>query len=87
MPKLVPRLRQLLIRRDLCLLAALLITGLLSLPAIARADSFSITTGGLLDSAAELFNALWPLFAVIAGIGLGIALVRFIVGAVQNALG
>ncbi len=52
-----------------------------------HAQSFSVSTSGLLSSAADIFNGLWPVFAVIAGLGLGIALVRFIVGAIRNAFG
>jgi hypothetical protein len=85
--QLIPKLRQSLKRRDLLFLMAIMVSGLMSLPLVARAESFSVTTTGLLDSAASLFNALWPLFAVVAGIGFGIAMIRFVVRAVQDAFG
>jgi hypothetical protein len=50
-----------------------------------HAQSFSVNTSNLLSSAADIFNGLWPVFAVIAGLGLGIALVRFIVNAIRAA--
>ena len=46
---------------------------------------FSIDTSSLLESAADIFNGLFPAFAVVAGIGLGIGLVRYIVKAIQDA--
>jgi hypothetical protein len=74
--------------KTLALLFALALAMLLS-PAVmvTHAESFSVTTTGLLDSAAQIFNGLWPVFAIIAGLGLGIALVKFIVKAVQSAFG
>jgi hypothetical protein len=50
-----------------------------------HAQSFSVNTGDLLTSAADIFNGLWPVFAIVAGLGLGIALVRFIVNAIRSA--
>lgn len=49
------------------------------------AASFSIDTSSLLDSAANIFNGLWPAFAIVAGLSLGIALVKFIVDAIRHA--
>lgn len=47
--------------------------------------SFSIDSSGFLDTAAQIFNALFPAFAVIIGIGLGIGLLRYVVKAIQDA--
>jgi hypothetical protein len=47
--------------------------------------SFSIDASNLLSTAAEIFNGLFPAFAVVAGIGLGIGLIRYIVKAIQDA--
>lgn len=75
-------------RRLFSLMILMMMVTLIS-PAVipAHAESFSVTTTGLLDSAAQIFNGLWPVFAIIAGLGLGIALVKFIVRAVQSAFG
>jgi len=40
--------------------------------------SFDLDTQTLLDGAAEMFNALWPAFAVIVGLVLGVKLVHLI---------
>lgn len=50
----------------------------------AYATSFSINTTDLLSAAADIFNGLWPAFAIVAGLGLGIALVRFIVNSLKS---
>jgi hypothetical protein len=47
--------------------------------------SFSIDSTSFLSTAATIFNGLFPAFAVIIGIGLGIGLLRYIVKAVQDA--
>jgi hypothetical protein len=47
--------------------------------------SFSIDSTSFLSTAASIFNALFPAFAVIIGIGLGIGLLRYVVKAIQDA--
>ncbi|MBX3082928.1 MAG: hypothetical protein KF716_14940 [Anaerolineae bacterium] len=47
--------------------------------------SFDIDLDQLLASASQMFNGLWPVFALIAGLGLGVALAKFIAAAIQNA--
>ena len=47
--------------------------------------SFDVDMSQLLNSAASLFNGLWPVFAIVAGLGLGVALVKFITKAIQDA--
>jgi hypothetical protein len=32
-----------------------------------------------------MFSGLWPAFAVIAGIGLGIGLIRYVIKSIQDA--
>jgi hypothetical protein len=46
---------------------------------------FSIDISSLLSTASSMFTGLFPVFGVIAGIGLGIGLIRYVVKAVQNA--
>lgn len=46
---------------------------------------FSIDASSLLDSAASIFNGLWPAFALVAGIALGAGLVSKIVGEIRKA--
>ncbi len=46
---------------------------------------FSLDTTNLLDSAASIFNGLFPIFAIIAGLGLGIGLLRYVVKAISDA--
>ncbi len=48
-------------------------------------SSFSIDSLTLLSSAASIFNALFPAFAIVAGIALGIGLVQYIVNAIRSA--
>jgi len=47
--------------------------------------TFSIDTSNLLSSAQDIFNGLFPVFAVIAGLGLGIGLLRYVINAIRNA--
>ena len=47
--------------------------------------SFDIDLDNLLASASQIFNGLWPVFALIAGLGLGVALAKFISNAISNA--
>ncbi len=46
---------------------------------------FSIDVTNLLDAASSIFNGLFPVFAIIAGLGLGIGLLRYVVNAIRNA--
>jgi hypothetical protein len=46
---------------------------------------FSIDSTTLLDSAASIFNALWPVFGLIAGISIGAGLVQAILGEIRKA--
>ena len=40
--------------------------------------SFNIDTTTLLSNAATMFNALWPLFAILLGLTLGIGILKFV---------
>jgi hypothetical protein len=46
---------------------------------------FSINISSLLSTASSIFSGLFPAFGVIAGIGLGIGLIRYVVKAIQDA--
>ena len=69
-------------RIAVALMAALFVS---LLPVAAHAQTFSIDTSSLMTSAANIFNGLWPAFAIVAGLSLGIALVKFIVQAIRTA--
>ena len=47
--------------------------------------SFSVDVSGMLSTAASLFNALFPIFGVVAGIAIGIGLVTLIIGEIRKA--
>jgi hypothetical protein len=47
--------------------------------------SFNVDFDGLLSTMAEMFNGIWPLFAIVAGLGLGVSLVKFVNKAIQDA--
>ncbi len=47
---------------------------------------FSIDLSGLLDTASSIFQGLWPIFGVIAGLSLGFALVGYVVAEIRKAL-
>jgi hypothetical protein len=47
--------------------------------------SFNFNVDSLLDGAANMFNALWPVFAIVVGLGLGIKLVQLIRKEVTSA--
>jgi hypothetical protein len=40
--------------------------------------SFNIDVDALMSGAASMFNALWPIFAVIVGLALGIKIVQLV---------
>lgn len=46
---------------------------------------FSIDSSTLLSSAATIFNALWPIFGLIAGIAIGAGLVQAILSEIRKA--
>jgi hypothetical protein len=46
---------------------------------------FSISVTSLLQTASDIFTGLFPIFGLIAGIGLGIGLLRYIVKAIMDA--
>jgi len=46
---------------------------------------FSIDITALLSTASSIFTGLFPVFGLIAGIGLGIGLLRYIVKAIMDA--
>lgn len=47
--------------------------------------SFSIDSSTFLSGASQIFNGLFPVFAIIAGLGLGIGLLRYVIKAIQDA--
>lgn len=47
--------------------------------------SFNLNVDTLMDGAAQMFNALWPIFAVVVGIAMGIKLVQLIRKEVTSA--
>lgn len=49
------------------------------------AASFDINMSGLMDTASEIFNGIWPAFAVIAGLTLGFLILKFVLGAIKGA--
>lgn len=51
----------------------------------ASAQSFNITMTGLMESAASIFNGLWPAFAIIAGLSLGFVILKFVLSAIRGA--
>lgn len=65
----------------LALLAVLLVGAV----APASAASFSLNMTDMMNSAADIFNGLWPAFAIVVGLGLGVQILRFIVNAVKAA--
>jgi len=50
------------------------------------AQSFDIDTSNFLGTAASIFNALWPAFAIIVGITLGLGLLALIVREIRQAI-
>jgi len=40
--------------------------------------SFNLDVDGLMESAASMFNALWPIFAVVVGLALGVKIITLI---------
>lgn len=64
-------------------LAALAVITLVGTPTFAQ--SFSIDMAEMMTSAADIFNGLWPAFAIVVGLGLGVQILRFIVNAVKAA--
>jgi hypothetical protein len=47
--------------------------------------SFDINVDTLMDGAAQMFNALWPVFAIVVGLALGVKLVQLIRKEVTSA--
>jgi len=47
--------------------------------------SFDIDTTTFLSTAASIFNALWPAFAIIVGLILGFGILRMVVGEIRKA--
>jgi hypothetical protein len=47
---------------------------------------FSIDPSSLLTTASQIFNALWPAFAIVIGISLGLGLLALIVSEIRKAL-
>lgn len=47
--------------------------------------SFDLSMQTLLDGAAQIFNALWPAFALIVGLALGIKLVQVLRKEISSA--
>lgn len=47
--------------------------------------SFDINVDTLMEGAAQMFNALWPVFAIVVGLALGVKLVQLIRKEVTSA--
>jgi len=47
-------------------------------------SSFNFDMTGLLDVAANLFNGLWPIFAIIAGLSLSAGLLVMVTRSIKN---
>jgi len=47
-------------------------------------SGFNFTLTGLIETAANLFNNLWPAFSIIAGVSLGFLILKFILSAVRG---
>lgn len=48
--------------------------------------SFNINVDDLMSGAATMFNALWPVFAIVVGLALGVKLVQLIRKEVTSAI-
>ena len=48
--------------------------------------SFNINVDTLMQGASDMFNALWPAFAIVVGLGLGVKLVKFIRQEITGAI-
>lgn len=48
---------------------------------------FNISMEGLVDTASNFFNNLWPVFAVIVGVGLGLFILKFVLASIKGAAG
>lgn len=48
--------------------------------------SFNIDVQTLMQGASDMFNALWPAFAVVVGLGLGVKIVTFIRREITGAI-
>jgi len=75
--------------REQFLLAVAVIALTLALaPApVAHAGTFEINMDGLMDTAADIFNGLWPAFAIVAGLTLGFIILKFVLSAIKGATG
>lgn len=60
--------------------------GVVASVVVMLAQSFSIDAASLLDTAAQIFNALWPVFGILVGVVLGIGLVTLIVSEIRKAI-
>jgi hypothetical protein len=49
--------------------------------------SFSIDVSSLITNAENIFNALWPAFAVLAGLALGFIIIRLVMTAINKGFG
>lgn len=52
---------------------------------VSYAASFNISMSGLMDTAADIFNGIWPAFAIIAGLTLGFLILKFVLNAIKGA--
>lgn len=48
---------------------------------------FVINMDGLVDTASDFFNSMWPVFAIIAGVGLGLLILKFVLASIKGATG
>lgn len=65
----------------------LAVFALTAVSGVASAQSFNITMDGLMQSASDIFNGLWPAFAIIAGLSLGFVILKFVLSAIRGAFG
>ena len=57
-----------------------------SVPVIVATTSFSVDTSAMLDTAANMFNGLWPVFGVVVGIVLALGLITLLVTELRKAI-
>lgn len=84
-PKPLPPPRKPRILFALMAITAVVVVLLAPATAAPASASFSINTTDLMNQASDMFNQLWPVFAIIIGLSIGIALVGYIANKFMGA--